>query len=470
VRAGYIYRSNTRRIFEVDSLMDSQLALWKATLEQIEKAIDAGQFETLFSGLDCSRFSAEEVRIEAPDGARKEYLQRHLSSLITSAVEKASGWSPQIVISVKSRGIGSDAEPASMDAFLLGPIDDQEANDWTVPLNPDFTFENFVVGPCNRLAHAAALAVAESPGRVYNPFFVHSAVGMGKTHLLQAICREVRRRDSSARILYLSCEGFVNQFIRAIERGEVETLRYRYKDVDILAVDDVHFLASKERTQEEFFHTFNALYHSQKQIILSSDNPPKEIPALQERLVGRFNWGLVARLESPEYETRVAIVKKKARLSGHEIPDDVVEYIADSATSSIRELEGAVTCVLGVSALTNSALSVDLARETLKDSLPQKHLLVRLSDITDTVASQFDVKETELQGKRRLKSIVLPRQICMFLARKLTSLSLQEIGAHFGGRDHTTVLHSVDKVEREISKNLALSQIIEDIKRTLTHD
>jgi chromosomal replication initiator protein len=428
--------------------------------------MDHSQYEAWFSGLACRQFSCEEVRIEVPSVARKQYLQRHCRDVISSAVKKACGWSPRITISVRRRESQNDREASSIDAFLLPAPDEQE--DWTVPLNPDFTFENFVVGPCNRLAHAAALAVTESPGRVYNPFFVHSAVGMGKTHLLQAICISVIRRDPAARVLYLSCEGFVNEFIRAIERGEVEMLRYRYKDVDILAVDDVHFLASKERTQEEFFHTFNALYHAQKQIILSSDSPPKEIPDLQERLVTRFNWGLVARLESPEYETRVAIVKKKARLSGHTIPDDVVDYIAQTVTSNIRELEGAVVSVLGVSALTNSPITIDLAKDTLKESLPQKVQALRLSDITDAVAAHFGVKETDLQGKRRLKSIVLPRQVCMFLARKLTRLSLEEIGAHFGGRDHSTVLHSIEKVQKESAENGLLGEAIDVVEKTLT--
>jgi chromosomal replication initiator protein len=448
--------------------METQLALWRATLKQIESEMDRSQYEAWFSGLACRLFSSEEVRIEVPSVARKQYLQQRCRDVIGSAVKKACGWSPRITILAKRRDRQNYADPSSVDAFLLAAPDEQE--DQAVPLNPDFTFENFVVGPCNQLAHAAALAVAESPGRVYNPFFVHSAVGMGKTHLLQAICHTVRRKDPSARVLYLSCEGFVNQFIRAIGRGEVDLLRYRYKDVDILAVDDVHFLASKERTQEEFFHTFNALYHAQRQIILSSDSPPREIPALQERLVTRFNWGLVARLESPEYETRVAIVKKKARLTGHKIPDEVAEYIAGTVTSNIRELEGAVVSVLGVSALTNSPITIDLAKDALKENLPHKLRLLRLSDITEAVASHFGVRETDLQGKRRLKSIVLPRQVCMFLARKLTPLSLVEIGAHFGGRDHSTVLHSIEKVRNETGKDNSLSQTTHAIEKALTEE
>jgi chromosomal replication initiator protein len=448
--------------------METQLALWRATLKRIESEMDRSQYEAWFSDLACRLFSSEEVRIEAPSAARKQYLQQHCRDVIDGAVKKACGWSPRITIFVKRGDRQNHTDPSSVDAFLLAAPDEQE--DQAVPLNPDFTFENFVVGPCNQLAHAAALAVTESPGRVYNPFFVHSAVGMGKTHLLQAICHTVRRKDTSARILYLSCEGFVNQFIRAIQRGEVDLLRYRYKDVDILAVDDVHFLTSKERTQEEFFHTFNTLYHAQRQIILSSDSPPREIPALQERLVTRFNWGLVARLEIPEYETRVAIVKKKARLTGHKIPDDVVEYVAGTITSNIRELEGAVVSVLGVSALTNSPITIDLAKDALKENLPQKVRLLRLSDITEVVASHFGVTETDLQGKRRLKSIVLPRQVCMFLARKLTTLSLEEIGAHFGGRDHSTVLHSIEKVQNETGGDKSLSQTMRTIENTLTEE
>ena len=267
-------------------------------------------------------------------------------------------------------------------------------------------------------------------------------------------------------ILYLSCENFVNEFIGAVERGELETFRYNYRHVDVLVIDDIHFLANKVRTQEEFFHTFNTLYHSQKQIILSSDSPPKEIPSLRERLVTRFKWGLVTRLDPPQLETRIAIVNKKARLLNRQIPAEVVEYIAGRITTSVRELEGAVVRILGVATLTRRTIDVELAKETLDDSAVAGPR-ISISDIQNAVADWFHIKVSDLQGKRRLKSIVFPRQICMFLAKELTSLSLVEIGGHFGGRDHTTVLYAIDKIKKLAAQDSAVVEIVTRLRERI---
>ncbi|MFH1421393.1 MAG: chromosomal replication initiator protein DnaA [Planctomycetota bacterium] len=448
--------------------MKQQAPLWSKTLQQIRTSVGKSRYNALFSDIYCSSFTKDEIKISVPNESRKNVFGRQYHELIGDAIRKLLGWSPRLTVSVDGEECAYGEEESSLNTFFLETTSETENDLWTVPLNPDYTFDNFVVGRCNQLAHAAAIAITESLGKLYNPFFVHSAVGMGKTHILQAVCHEIKKKDPSKKILYISSEVFVNRFIRAIEKGEIESLRYQYKDVDVLAVDDTHFFANKERTQEEFFHTFNNLYHLQKQIILSSDSPPKEIPLLQERLVTRFNWGLVARIEPPEYETRISIVKKKAYISGYNIPDNVAQYIAETVISNVRELEGAVVCVLGVSSLTDSPVSIELAQEALKDNFIQKPKIIKLSNIIEAVANRFNVKETDICGKRRLKSIVIPRQICMFLARKYTSLSLEEIGTYFGGRDHSTVLHSIEKVKNNIEVNPTICAILSDIEKVFT--
>jgi chromosomal replication initiator protein len=332
--------------------------------------------------------------------------------------------------------------------------------DEPVPLNPDYVFENFVTGPCNRLPHAASLAVAEQPGSAYNPLFIHGGVGLGKTHLLQAISQKLLLHKGDARILFLSCDSFINQFILAIENGDMHQFRHRYRHLDLLVIDDIHFLAGRDRTQEEFFHTFNTLYQQHKQIILSADCPPSEIPELEERLVSRFNWGLVARIEKPCYETRVAILQKKARMRGLTLPEDVVCYIAAKVENNTRELEGAITKLQGLGMLQNGRIDLELAKSALGDSVTPEQKRITIQQILDAVTKYYNVRLSDLQGKRRHKSITFPRQVCMYLARRYTRYSLEEIGGYFGGRDHTTVLHAVRtvdadaKTEREVADQL----------------
>jgi len=336
-----------------------------------------------------------------------------------------------------------------------------------VILNEDYVFDNFVRGPSNQLAHAAATAVADAPAMAYNPLFLHGPVGLGKTHLLQAICQRVLARRPESRILYLSCETFVNQFISAVEAGDLEDFRYRYRHVDMLLIDDIHFLAKKERTQEEFFHTFNTLYNSKKQIVLSCDSPPREIPTLEDRLVSRFKWGLVTQIEEPDQETRVSIVRRKAERKGVPLPDGVADLIADNIATNVRELEGAVLRVIGYAALTGKKLTMDLAQEALRDVIQPKERKVTIENILRTVADHFGVKASEITGKRRHKSISLPRQVCMYLARRLTDYSLVEIGGQFGGRDHTTVIYANDKIAEELETNHRLKEDVDVIMRRI---
>ena len=339
--------------------------------------------------------------------------------------------------------------------------------DTPLPLNPDYIFENFVTGPCNRLPHAASVAVSEQPGQAYNPLFIHGGVGLGKSHLLQAISQKVLEKQSNARILYLSCDSFINQFINAVETGEMNGFRNRYRHVDMLVIDDIHFLAGRDRTQEEFFHTFNTLYQQHKQIILSADCPPGEIPELEERLVSRFNWGLVARIDKPCYETRVAIVQKKARMRGLTLPDDVVCYIAAKVENNTRELEGAVTKIQGMAMLTKGEIDLELAKAALGESATPEQRRITIQSILDVVTKYYNVRLSDLQSKKRHKSIAFPRQVCMFLARKHTRYSLEEIGGYFGGRDHTTVLHAVRTVDADVKNDREVAEQLTQIEAQL---
>jgi chromosomal replication initiator protein len=341
-------------------------------------------------------------------------------------------------------------------------------NDQPVPLNPDYVFENFVTGPGNQLAHAASVAVSDQPGKAYNPLFIHGGVGLGKTHLLQAVCQQVLERKSDQRILYLSCDSFINQFITAIESGDMNTFRYRYRHVDMLVIDDIHFLAGRDRTQEEFFHTFNTLYQGHKQIILSADCPPSEIPELEERLVSRFNWGLVARIEKPCYETRVAILQKKARLRGLSLPDDVICYVAAKVENNTRELEGAITKIQGMSTLQEGRIDIDLAKAALGESGSPEKKRITIQQIQDTVTKYYNVRLSDLQSKKRHKSIAFPRQVCMYLARRHTRYSLEEIGGFFGGRDHTTVLHAVRTVDGDAKEDPQIAEQLLHLEHQLS--
>jgi chromosomal replication initiator protein len=344
-----------------------------------------------------------------------------------------------------------------------------EAETDRLVLNGEYTFDNFVTGPCNRMAHAACVAAGQGPGNVYNPLFVHGDVGLGKTHLLQAICHQIRAHRPEARILYISCETFTNHFIEAIERGALHQFRFRYRHVDALIIDDIQFLVERERSREEFFHTFNTLYQSQKQIVLSGDESPTEIRGLEDRLVSRFSWGLVARIDAPCLETRMAIVRKKAKLRCAEMPEDVVHYIASVAERNTREIEGCLTSILAYSQQYGGTVDLAIAREAIGRDVAAPAKSITITDILRVVTDRYNVRMADLQGKRRNRSIAFPRQVCMYLARELTPLSLEEIGGHFGGRDHTTVLHAVRQVQAQRGHDpeleVLLRQMIDQLRK-----
>lgn len=364
-------------------------------------------------------------------------------------------------------GLG-ESRPSSLEAGFIEPSPrSAPIRDHGLVINPDYGFENFVQGPSNRLAHAAAVAVAKNPGRTYNPLFLHGGVGLGKTHLLQAICLTIREAQPGASIYYTSCDGFITQFMDAVQAGQMGDFRHRFRDLDVLVIDDIHFLAKRERTQEEFFHTFNSLYQMNKQIVLSSDAAPEEIPDLEDRLVSRFKSGLVAKMDAPDYESRVAIVKTKGKLRGIHLTPDVAEFIASRIDTNIRELEGTIVTLHMRSAVEGRPLNIELAREALADHGQSEPTDLSIQTILEAVAAFYRVRPAELMSKRRHRSVAIPRQVCMFLARKHTRHSLEEVGLTFGGRDHTTVMHAVRMIDSRLSQDEDLNTVIRSIEDKL---
>ncbi len=363
----------------------------------------------------------------------------------------------------------------TVDGYVDRPakVDPTAAGIGGMPLSPDNAFENFVIGPDNRLAQAVSVAVASKPGGAYNPLFLHGGCGLGKTHLLQAICQRILEKHPSLRILYLSCDAFINQFMNAVENGDMNNFRFRYRSADVLVIDDIQFLKGRQRTQEEFFHTFNTLHGQGKQIVLSADCPPNEVPELEERLVSRFNSGLVTGIEKPCFETRVAILQRKSRLRGVELGDDVLNYIAGRIDSNTRELEGAISKLQGMSLLNATPdgepgpIDLEVARKALGETVVDEPRRTTIESIIEAACTFYGVKQAELQGKRRNRSIAFPRQVCMFLARKHTRYSLHEVGGYFGGRDHTTVLHGVRQVKNFIETNADIAQQVARIEQQL---
>ena len=436
--------------------------LWEQALQNLHGRAPNLPVPQWLSDADLEHLRTGRLEIRLPEPDAGAPINAALRGALERAIERTLGRHIEVLFSAGPATARPATEPRPGDARLEpGPAAERPA------LNPLYTFENFIVGPCNRLAHAASLAVSDLPGRAYNPLFLHASVGLGKSHLLQAVCHKVFALRPGAAVMYVSCEDFVNRFIAAIEKGQIEDFRHRFRHLDMLVIDDVHYLADKDRTQEEFFHTFNSLYQAQKQVVLSSDSPPHEIPSLEERLVSRFKWGLIVRIDRPSYETRVAIVQKKARLRGRELPDDVVRYIASAVETNNRELEGAVVRVQGYASLCNREATLDLAKEALRDLVTAPSRSITIQNVTDAVLRRYGVRLSDVQSKRRMQSIALPRQVCMFLARRLTHRSLEEIGAFFGGRDHSTVLHAERKIERMVEHDPAFHGLMEAIERDI---
>jgi chromosomal replication initiator protein len=433
---------------------------WVGAREALRSRLGSEAVSRWLDPLTVANATDQTVVLEAPNPFFRDWVFSHYLDALRA---HAGGRELQLVCA--DTVAGAQAAPA---AARPAPARDTAAPpdaSWARGLNQTYTFDRFVVGASNRFAHAASLAVAESPAKAYNPLFIYGGVGLGKTHLMQAIGQAILTRWPGRRVVYLSSERFTNELIAAIQTKTTTKFRDRYRTVDVLLVDDVHFIAEKEATQEEFFHTFNALYDAHKQIVMSSDRSPKEIAGLEERLVSRFEWGLVTDIQPPDLETRTAILRKKAEEAGIEVPGPVTDFIAQQITSNIRELEGALIRVTAYCNLFNQPLSAAVAREVLKDMVREVRARLTLDDIQRRVADYFQVDVSDIRGARRHRSVLYPRQVAMFLCRRLTEASLPEIGRAFGGKDHTTVMHAVGKIEQGIAQDPHKKQTVEQLNQ-----
>ena len=427
--------------------------LWEKIIERLKTTVSETFFDSFFSKLEPVTLRETELILFTKLPFIKEVIDNNHRQKLESLAQDIAGKSINITVITSLEEIPAANKNEVQKEKLISSN-----------LNPKNTFDSFVIGNSNRFAHAACVAVAESPAKAYNPLFIYGGVGLGKTHLMHAIGHYILNQNSNAKVLYLSSENFTNELINSIKDDKNEAFRNKYRNVDVLLVDDIQFIAGKESTQEEFFHTFNALHNASKQIIISSDRPPKEIPTLEDRLRSRFEMGLIADIQSPDYETRIAILRKKAQEEDKHVPDEVTIHIAKNIKSNIRELEGALVRIFAYADLANKEITYELACEALKDIISGKvNKEINVDLIKEKVSQYYNIKISDFNLKKRTREIAFPRQVAMYLSRELTDLSLPKIGESFGGKDHTTVMHAHEKISNDIKKNKDLKDKIENI-------
>lgn len=434
--------------------------LWQETLATMQNKISRQAFNTWVSAMKPLLIQNNTIYIEVPNHFSRDWLNERYAPLIKSTINDLLKQECDLQFILEGDNIPDNSTLTS-----------NRVNNWSLKdgpvhsyLNPKYTFDTFVVGNSNRFAHAASMAVAESPAKSYNPFFIYGGVGLGKTHLMHAIGQFIRNQSKHNRVSYVTSEKFTNELINSIRDDKTVEFRNRYRNMEVLLIDDIQFLAGKERTQEEFFHTFNTLYEANRQIIISSDRPPKDIPTLEDRLRSRFEWGLITDIQPPDLETRIAILRKKAQLEGLSVPDGTIAYIADNIQSNIRELEGALVRVIAYRNLNGEEVTPEMAATVLKDILPtKKPTLITIPLIQQVVTGYYNLRPDDFKSKKRNRSVSYPRQIAMYLSRELTDCSLPKIGELFGGRDHTTVIHAYDKIALELSKDPNLVSILNEL-------
>ncbi len=431
--------------------------LWPLLAARLERSLSPEQYAAWVEPLRARSQSEDELVLLAPSARFVHEAEENLRLLLDREVALLKDELFQVVLTAPEEG----------EEELRG-VDSDLDRDPSSRLNPKYTFDTFVVGSSNQFAHAAARAVGESPARSYNPLYLYGGVGLGKTHLLHAIGSQIERRQPGLSVLYLTAEQFVNQLINALRFKAMHAFRERYRSIDVLLVDDIQFLANKERTQEEFFHTFNTLYTSQKQIVLSSDCPPKNIQQLEERLRSRFEWGLIADIQPPDLETKVAILRRKADLDHAELPDDVALFVAEQVRSNVRELEGLLNRVVAFASMTGKPVSLELAKETLRDILPEEGRRATAAEIIKFVARHYGLRVGEIKSKSNSKQIAFPRQVAMYLCKQLTDLSYPEIGRQFNDKHHSTVMYSVEKIDQLKLSDADLGRTVEQMMRHLT--
>jgi chromosomal replication initiator protein len=436
--------------------------LWDDVSSRLQEALNETTYATWFGDATAGDLADDAFSLVVPNDFTREWIEGHFLGFVKAAARDALGRDIRVTLTVREPG--SAAVEASVDAAARVTVD--PAAPETVPRSPKYTFDLFVIGSSNRFAHAAALAVAEAPAQAYNPLFIYGGTGLGKTHLLQSIGQYVSEHTKGSTTRYVTSETFMNDFINSLRDKRIEGFKQRYRTYDVLLVDDIQFFEGKERIQEEFFHTFNSLYEAGRQIVISSDRPPKEIATLEERLRSRFEWGLITDIQPPDLETRIAILRKKVTTDRIEVADpEVITFIAGRVSTNIRELEGALTRVVAFSSLTGRELTVELAEQVLRDLFPDGSAIpaVTITRIQEAVSDRFGLSVIELCSQRRSQAVAYPRQVAMYLSRELTDASLPKIGKEFGGRDHTTVIHATTKITRLISEDRSVYNLVQDL-------
>jgi chromosomal replication initiator protein len=448
--------------------------LWQDTLGQLEARLNPQHFTTWIKPLRLVRIDRDLVVLEVTNRFVLDWVRDNYAKLIQQVLAELSAVSYRLQIDVagqdmdlgkpqqRLRNISKDAPLRQSEVI---PQNEGQAD---INLNRKYTFDEFVAGSSNQFAFAAAMAVANNPATTYNPLFIYGGVGLGKTHLVNAIGNAILKKSPSTRVCYYTSEKFTNELINSIRYNRMDEFHKKFRSMDILLIDDIQFIAGKERTQEEFFHTFNTLYESHKQIVVTSDKFPKEIPGLEERLRSRFEWGLIADIQPPDVETKQAILKMKAEQNKIYIPEEVALFLANASCSNVRELEGYLVRLGAYASLTSTPINLETARKVLKDILVERSRELSIEDIIKKVSNHFNIKVTDLKSPKRLKAVVLPRQVAMYLARQLTSSSYPEIGERFGGKDHSTIIHAIRKVERMMEENYQLRQTVETLRQSLT--
>jgi chromosomal replication initiator protein len=439
--------------------------LWDEILARVETKVNRHSFYTWFKPTSFVAEDPSAVTVRVPNPLFKDWLTKHYAGVISEAMGelRKGGLRLNFIADVQGDGVTMPLSAEEAAAFEAGELSSLPLASGAAGLNPRYTFDSFIVGPSNQFADAACRAVAEAPSRSYNPLFIYGGVGLGKTHLMHAIGHYVLRHDRTLKLTYISAERFMNEMINALRYDRIIDFRERYRTVDVLLVDDVQFIAGKEGTQTEFFHTFNALYDSQKQIVISSDCPPHEIPSLEDRLRSRFEWGLIADIQSPDLETKIAILKRKAEIEIVPLPDNVAIYIAGKIKSNIRELEGSLIRLIAYASLTGQEITLPLAQEVLKNIINHDDRAITIEIIQKSVSDYYNLKLADLKSRNNSKSVAMPRQVAMYLCKMLTPASLPEIGRSFGGKHHSTVIHSIRKIEALRQKNGDFNTVINNL-------
>ncbi|MBE0598367.1 MAG: chromosomal replication initiator protein DnaA [Desulfuromonadales bacterium] len=446
--------------------------LWQETLAHLEQVLTPQNFSTWIKALRFVGVEKDLLIIEVPNRFVHDWIRDNYLQIIQETVSRVGAVAYRIQMNVALRNTERTQTVAESPRTTVTPVSEPRETaprDWNSlgNLNSKYTFDEFVSGSSNQFAYAAAMAVANNPATTYNPLFIYGGVGLGKTHLVTAIGNAISLRNPATRVCYYTSEKFMNELINSLRYAKMDDFRNKFRSMDVLLIDDVQFIAGKERTQEEFFHTFNALYESHKQIVVTSDKFPKEIPGLEERLRSRFEWGLIADIQPPDVETKQAILKMKAEQNGIYLPEEVTLFLATSVTSNIRELEGYLVRIGAYASLTSTPVSLAMAKEVLKDILVEKAREITVEDIQKIVGSHYNIKVSEIKSGRRLKALVLPRQIAMYLARQMTSSSYPELGERFGGKDHSTIIHAIKKIEKRLEEDYQLRSTINLIRNTI---